>query len=300
MSQLRCQLVGDQLSLSRPTQQHQHSNTEEATATNTVGSEDDWMEALCHTSLQHDQVNTLTLARTPHSSECQSQPLLVSPTHSPLLCAVATIALSVCLSVFLSSPRYTSVSGASCYGSMEAAASVNRRTSTGRSRVCGQRNAVARIAHTTQSMCRCSVSSHCSPLLLSCQSVHSDIGGCGSVHSPLPRVLDGVALPLSAAERRSVRTALNKPRSESASGVALIGGEWTSGQPNHVTTISEWTEDQQHDTQRMAGQFSDITVTAHTCRADEVSIGSALPCAAFSSLVLCRVVLCCVLCCAVM
>ena len=95
---------------------------------------------------------------------------------------------------------------------------------------------------------------HC---LSSRQSVHSDIGACGRSSSfPVVRVLDGVALRLSAAERRSVRAALDGSESAAASGVAVFSGEWTSGPPNDVMATIEWNDSQQHDTQRSAGQLS--------------------------------------------
>ena len=121
--------------------------------------------------------------------------------------------------------------------------------------------------------------------------MHSEHGSCGSVPL-LPRVLDGVVLSLSSAERRSVRVVLHESLSAAGSGVgvALIGAEWSSSQPNDVMTMDEWRDGQHHDAQRFAGQLTISFGTNYGSRGVSYRTDS-LSHEACSGMLLCR---CCV------
>ena len=158
-------------------------------------------------------------------------------------------------------------------GSVAQAASGYKRVRVAQPRVCGQTSNVQSLLVDV-----CSPFSSCLiPLLslLRCQSVHGDAGGCSGSRSSPARVVEGVALRLSAAERRSVRESLNDSRSETASGVALIAGDWVSGGPGDVLTTSEWMDRCQGDSQLLAGQFGYMQdhnavaiLSVHVCPTD--------------------------------
>ena len=107
------------------------------------------------------------------------------------------------------------------------------------------------------------------------------------------RVLDGVALRLSSAERRAVRQALLADESRLATnaeaGVALVGGEWLGAQSPDAVSSCEWLDGHTAEAQRLAGRHSrtvDIASTGELCQ----SITAALTLTPRSAVLTCCVV----------